>query len=1252
MPTRITSAVLDLLRFRSLHARMMAIVGCALGLSLLGAIYHLDHDVSVQLGSARELAEQLTRDGVRRQEDLINDARSLITLLSLVPEIRDADPSRIDGCVDILKRMPQLHPWSTGVWVTDPAGAIICDTSGPGKGITLGDREYFQRALATRDFVLSGYVLGRRSGTRVVLAVQPIIENGEIRRMIGVSIDLNWYADLINIARQDGSRLVVLDGQGTILARQPDPENWVGKSFGNLPHVQRMLSEPSGVMEVTSADGIKRVWSFQRLAGTQTVFAVGITLDAIWAEARDSLLKGLGILFATGLACLFATWMLLRLSVLQWTRRLCDAAERLGSGVGAATIDTRGAPTEIVVVSNAFNAMAARLEAREADLRTARHGAEQAEQAARSASERLASVLESTSDCIIALDRGWRFIYMNQRARDQIAEGRDLTGQVMWETFPEAVGSPFEAPYRQAMEERAPAQISAFSAPHGIWFEGAVYPSPEGVVAYFADVTRRKEDERKLQDAMAAAEQASRAKSEFLANMSHEIRTPMNAILGLVHLIQQTDLSGRQRDYARKIHSSARSLLGILNDILDFSKVEAGKLELEQVEFRLDELLDNLATIVSTSAEEKDVEVLFVTRPDVPVTLVGDPLRLQQILINLTGNAIKFTRQGEVVVSVEAVEVDEERAVLSFSIHDTGIGISAEQKAKLFEAFSQGDSSTTRRYGGTGLGLAICSRLVSLMGGGMSVESEPGKGSDFRFTAVFGRGTTPLERPLPARALPRDLHILVVDDHETARAVLLSLVGSFGWSAGACASGEEALDELRRAEAAGQPYDVVLMDWKMSGIDGVEAGRRIRTSHGGKGPIVIVVTAFGREKVSQLVTESGLDGMLVKPVTGSTLLEAVAAAYTHAPGAAAPCAPGSYALAAPRPLPLAERRLLVVEDNAIGREVAREMLRRAGASVVAVGSGREALAMVQRVAERFDAVLMDVQMPEMDGFEVTRALRALPQGGEMPIIALTASALPADRARCLEAGMNDHLAKPLDPDELIAAVLRWTGGQSLPSALPAPAPVPASLAAERRLPADLPGFDLADAMRRLDGDEALFRRVVASFARDYAGAADAAVAAFADGDLVRAGHIAHDLKSLAGNIGARRLSAEADAVQVAAKRRETDALAVHLPALRAALADVLQGARHLEESAAEPAAPQPVISDGLKAELERLSQLLADNNFAAAEAWPALADGLATAADPAQVRALAAAIDSLEFAKAQGILQRIIDEFHVPLTAG
>ncbi|HYH20566.1 MAG TPA: response regulator [Azospirillum sp.] len=1248
MPGRIPSILFDLLRLRSLHARMLAIVGCALGLSLLGAVYHLDHDVSHQLGSAREMAEQLTREGVRRQEDLIGDARSLITLLSLVPEIRDADPSQVDRCVDLLKRMPQMHPWSTGVWVTDPAGAIICDTSGPGRGITLGDRDYFKRALATRDFVLSGYVLGRRSGTRIILAVQPIIEDGEVRRMIGVSINLDWYADLVNIARQEGSRVAVLDKHGTILARQPDPENWVGKSLGDVDHVQYMLSRPSGIMEVVSADGVKRVWSFQRLAGTDTTFAVGVALDAIWAEARGTLVQGLAILAVMGLACLFATSMLLRLSVLQWTRRLCDAAERLGSGSGAATIDTRGAPTEIVVVSNAFNAMAERLDAREADLRAARHIAEQAEQAARDASERLASVLESTSDCIVALDRGWRFIYMNQRARDQIAEGRDLTGQVMWEAFPDAIGSPFEAPYRQAMDARVPAPISAFSAPHGVWFEGAVYPSPEGVVAYFADVTRRKEDERRLQDAMAAAEQASRAKSEFLANMSHEIRTPMNAILGLVHLIQQTDLSGRQRDYARKIHASARSLLGILNDILDFSKVEAGKLELERVEFRLDELLDNLATIVSSSAEEKDVEVLFVTRPEVPVTLVGDPLRLQQILINLTGNAIKFTREGEVVVSVEAVEVDEERAVLSFSVHDTGIGVPAEQKAKLFEAFSQGDSSTTRRYGGTGLGLAICARLVSLMGGGMSVESEPGKGSDFRFTAVFGRGTAPLERPLPARALPRDLRVLVVDDHETARAVLLSLVGSFGWRAGACASGEEALEELRRAEDAGQPYDVVLMDWKMSGLDGVEAGRRIRAGHAGKGPVVIIVTAFGRGRVSQLVTESGLDGMLVKPVTGSTLLETVAAAYTHAPGAVAPCAP-----AVRRPLPLSGRRLLVVEDNAIGREVVREMLRRAGASVVAVGSGREAVALVQRVAERFDAVLMDVQMPEMDGFEATRALRALPHGGEMPIIALTASALPADRARCLESGMNDHLAKPLDPDGLIAAVLRWTGGQSRPSALPAPVPAPSGGTTDRRLPAELPGFDLADAMRRLDGDEALFRRVVASFARDYAGAADAAVAAVADGDLAGAGRIAHDLKSLAGNIGARRLSAEADAVQVAAKRGETDALAAHLPALRAALADVLRGAQRLEESAAEPAAASPrAVPDGLGAELERLSQLLADNNFAAAEAWPALADTLATVADPVQVRALAAAIDSLEFAKAQGILGRIIDELHAPVGAG
>ncbi|NUB14867.1 response regulator [Azospirillum brasilense] len=762
----------------------------------------------------------------------------------------------------------------------------------------------------------------------------------------------------------------------------------------------------------------------------------------------------------------------------------------------------------------------------------------------------------------------------------------------------------------------------------------------------------------------------------------------MNAILGLVHLLQQTDLSTRQRDYAQKIRVSAQSLLGILNDILDFSKVEAGKLELERVEFRLDDLLQNLAVIVGAAAQDKDIEVLFSVGPEVPLDLVGDPLRLQQVLINLAGNAIKFTEAGEVVVSVRAVEVTEERAVLTFSIRDTGIGIDAEQRERLFQAFSQADSSTTRRYGGTGLGLAICTRLVSLMGGAMDVTSEPGRGSDFHFTAVFGNaafgnavfGQTAFgnagraeERPSRLRAVPRGLSVLVVDDNLTAREVLGELVVSFGWRASLCASGPEAITELERATAAGQPYDIVLMDWKMPGMDGLETSRRIRDDGLVKAPVIIVVSAFGRERMGAIAgdpgtSDLGLNGALVKPVTASSLLDAVIDAFGRgAEDASAetfrlhPCAPVPAGLLHPPHLrPLFGHRLLLVEDNGISQEVAREILERAGARVTLAGNGREAVARVEEANPPFDLVLMDVQMPEMDGFEATRRLRARPAGQGLPIIAMTASALPSDRQRCLDGGMDDHIAKPIDVEQLFSVVTRWLGQPMATPGMPLlPKAVPSY--ARGALPAELPGIDVKDALHRLDGDVGLFRKFVTEFARTYGGAADGIAAALASGDLPRAKALGHELKSLAGNIGARTLSAAADAVQVAAFRGDGAAAAAQLPILRVELEAVLDSAARLAVAPGQApgrAADLPPGGGGptmdiaaLEPMLERFARLLRDSNFAAAEEFVVLAPPLADWIDPAAMKALSSAVDGLDFTKAQGILRRITQDLGLSLPA-
>ncbi|MGQ9364735.1 response regulator [Azospirillum sp. ST 5-10] len=1364
---------------RSLRLRLLAIVLGTLLVPLAGAVLYLDHEADRRLGGAKAMASDLADQGVRRQEELIGSARTLLSVLSLVPEIRSAGPGDTAGCVALLRRLPERQPWTTGAWVADPSGRMICGTTGPGNGLDLGDRDYFRRAVATGDFVLSGYIVGRRTGNRIMMAVQPLVHDGAVERVIGVSISLDWYEDLIQPTGDTGTRLAVLDADGVVLARQPDPERWVGRSLAGYPHVQRMLADDHGVLEAVGADGTARIWSYRRLAGTGTTFVVGVPVGGLALETRRDFALGLGVIAVTAALGFAAIWGFTRASVLNWTQALVAAAERIGIGP-AARVDTDGAPVEIAAVGAAFNRMAERLAAREREVDEARRAAEAAEAAAREASARLSQVLESTSDLVFALDRSWRLIYMNQRARDVLAQGRDLAGQAFWEVFPEVAGTVFEDAYRTAMERGEAASVTDYDALRDAWYEGTVFPSPEGVVVYVADVTRRirneqalaaasreksellaqlnallenapvgfaffdadhrivrvndslaeidglpasshlgrpvgevlpalvpavgpiidrvfatglplpnqeiegetplrpgehrnwltgwfpvvadgavpyvgavimeisdlRATEKALKEAKRTAEVANRAKSEFLANMSHEIRTPMNAIFGLVHLLQQTPLSASQRDYAQKIRVSAQSLLGILNDILDFSKVEAGKMELERVEFRLDELLDNLATILSASARDKDIEVLFSVAPDVPRTLIGDPLRLQQVLINLAGNAVKFTHQGEVVVSVRAQEVAEGHATLLFAVRDTGIGITAEQQLHLFEAFSQGDSSTTRRYGGTGLGLAICTRLVGLMGGAMEVTSEPGRGSEFRFMVRFDRAAGAETRDLPELPLHRRLRVLVVDDNPTAREGLSSLVSGLGWSATACAGATAAIATLERAAACGESYDLVLMDWQMPGMDGVEACRRIRQSHAASAPVVIMVTAFGRERLAASAGDQDLDGVIVKPVTASTLLDGVTTAYARSSGAA----PATRAPAESESRPLTGRRLLLVEDNPIGRQVARETLERYGAAVVAAGDGGEAVALARSGDARFDAVLMDVQMPGMDGFETTRLLRTLPGFARLPIIAATASALPADIVRCREAGMDDHVAKPLDPDRLVATLARHIG-------IAAPPPAGGRRDGYGDLPADLPGIDLADALHRVQGDTVLYRDLMAAFAAGHADVGDVIVAALAAGDLATAKAAAHDLKSLAGSLGASRLSAAADAVQIAAGRGDRAAAEAPLPVLRDQLAALLESARRLAPPDAAPAgraAEEPMTPARravLGAAAERLWSLLGDNNFAAAEEWPALRDALGRQADPALVAAVGHAVDALDFARARGTLRRIADDLDLPLAA-
>ena len=1060
-------------------------------------------------------------------------------------------------------------------------------------------------------------------------------------------------AYLQGIELAPGSQLFQLDQNGNI-ALHSDPQQF-GQALA--PALLNLVRSPQGVdqftlndvdvvMNVAAPDELHRLRVFitPRKLLTQKVNELAVA---------TFVLIGLGLLLILGITLIFVRTIVRPIrAVSDGFRQLADNPDQPHKTLHAESTDD-----EVDLLVKGYNAYLGALGKQRAVMQDLLR----AQEDRRATETMLTTAIDAMGEAFAVFDVRDRLLFCNDKFRnlypgvsDAVVPGNSheamlrLSGQ-----HGNYGGAPegFEDWVRERLAlHRAGETDINDQLSDGRWIRVVERKTAHGeIVSFRTDITA-------LMEAQRSAIASSEAKSQFLANMSHEIRTPMNAILGLLDLLQSTEMTDRQRDYVSKTDGAARSLLGLLNDILDFSKIEAGKMTLENEPFRIGKLLRNLSTILSSNVGNKDIEVLFDIDPDLPPMVRGDAMRLQQVLINLGGNAVKFTSKGQVVVSVHKLTQAEGKVTLKFVVQDTGIGIPLEHQAHIFSGFSQAESSTTRRFGGTGLGLAISKRFVEMMGGDIELSSEPEVGSRFSFAvemptvAVADSPELPAEDARPAIQARR---VLVVDDNPVAGNLIVGMVRSWGWTAELANSGKQALEMIVAAAHPGDtefPYPLIYMDWKMPQMDGWETTRQVRLlAHNANlpQPQVLMITAHGRETLAMRTEaeQDTINGFLVKPVTASMLFDALMEASS-----------GNSAIRRIANWRSSKRqlngmRILLVEDNLINQQVADELLTAQGAIVSLAANGQLGVDAVAAAAPQFDVVLMDMQMPVLDGYGATRAIRQNLSLTDLPIIAMTANAMASDRETCIAAGMNEHVGKPFDMAKLIALLIRVTGFQAESSS--AADATPTSIADAQAVPV-VPGLDMQTALNRMSGMRSLYLRSAKTFVKDMDNTLSELKRGLASGEQLKVKTLLHTLKGNAGTLGATSLAEIAARLENACTKgegmqqcqRELDDLASVIELtqnnLQAAIASLEPAPAATKSEAAQQA--QGTVSAATLEALRRIRTLVQASDLEALVVYSKAADMKSELPDET-LNALDTALQELNFAHAARLCDAMLQQF-------